>query len=927
MRILKPKKLLFFVITFFLIPLYIFAGNSDVYQPLITISGVSEGCYYSTSVYPEISISDEDLAYSTATLKFNNSKDSAYVRGTEIKKDGRYRISVSAFDSSGNKSYESVNFVIDKTKPAITIYNVENDTYYTTDVWFKVKIAESNPEKELITLDDNIRNENETVWVRDEGIHKLVVDTLDRAGNANLKSCVFTINKTSPVILSHEPFDTKLRIKEGEKIDFWVSVFDPDNNIIKSEWYFDSIIVCEGVFNWTFYAGYDDSGRHEVKFIAADSNLAVENAWDIEVDDVPVRPPLNLIAGTGTGGHIFLKWDENKYFNLLGYNIYRDDKKINRTLVTKNHYLDTGLIDGTEYSYFIRAMDINGKESENSNKVSVIPEDSSAPSAPANPKVNDNGLLLWEKPSDYDIAGYYLYQGVDNNNLDNKIEIAGAQIYRSDTPSYQLSNLTPGIQYYFALSCYDFCNKESEKSDIVSYLFYDSLPPCRVKDVRTRNTGNSGELKIRWLKNSEPDLAGYKIYCSAAADLSAGVETGVYPSPPVFAGMSEKFTLSGLEDFKKYSIAVSAVDTQENEGLKSPVEIGIPSGNSGLVPAPEYLTVDSGNKEAALSWSPVPGADGYKVYFGRQEHLVISPLITKDTVFVFNNLLNNNRYYAAVSSFKGRDESELIAGTAFPENGSYPDAPAGLTCLSGGDTNLLLSWSMNKEWDLAGYKIAYKKETEYFEEPKDIGKTNWFEITGLTEGEKYTIALFAFDNENNMSNPSVITGVPLKTSSDYSNPPPAPLLDISCENGIIRLNWTSSGVEIDEYRIYRREAGEPKYKKIYETKNLTYKNKAVEEGRTYYYVVTAFRESSFPGESLFSNEVIMRPKVKMGDIEMEGDVPVESRVDGYDLIILSISFGSKTGDDYYNPNVDLNGDGIIDGTDLNILAGSFGKEY
>jgi hypothetical protein len=43
--------------------------------------------------------------------------------------------------------------------------------------------------------------------------------------------------------------------------------------------------------------------------------------------------------------------------------------------------------------------------------------------------------------------------------------------------------------------------------------------------------------------------------------------------------------------------------------------------------------------------------------------------------------------------------------------------------------------------------------------------------------------------------------------------------------------------------------------------------------------------------------------------------------------MLSISFGSKIGDDYYNPNADLDGDGVIDGIDLSILANNFGKQY
>ncbi|MDD5773894.1 MAG: fibronectin type III domain-containing protein [bacterium] len=916
----------FYILISIIFNLFIFSYvyADDVLPPIITIFGISESQYYSTAVYPEISISDINLAYSTVTLKLNTSADSAYVSGTEIKKDGKYRLSASAFDSAGNASYESVNFTIDKTKSAISITGVSDNAYYSTDVWFKVKISETNPVKENITLDGATCPENETVWVKDEGNHKLVVYTLDKAGNSNLKSCAFTINKTSPVILSHKPSDIDLRIKEGEKIDFEVSVLDPDNNIIKLTWYLDSSVVCEGNYVWTYFAGYDDSGKHEVKFIVADSSFAVENAWNIEVEDVAVRPPLNLIAKTGTGGCVFLKWDENKYFNLLGYNIYRDNSKINKTLVTKNNYLDTGLVDGKEYIYFVRAVNINGKESINSNEALAVPEDSFAPSSPVNLVVDNNGLLSWDPPEaeDSDLAGYYLYQGVDSNNLDKKIFVRACLPVRqagNHTPSHQLNNLSPGIQYYFAVSACDNHNRESEKSNMVSFLFTDIKSPSQVKGLRIRDTGKTGELKIKWQENSDPDLSGYKIYY--------GLNSSEY-NTPLFVGRNEKYVLSGLNDFTKYFVAVSGIDTQGNEGLKSFEEIGIPRVNSTFIPGPDVLIIDPINKGVKLSWNLVPGADGYKVYFGRSEDFVIAPLITSDTTFIFNNLSNSNKYFTAVSSFIGKDESERVSGIVLPKDVSAPDTPNGLTCLSGiNGTSLFLSWSLNKEWDLSGYKIAYKTNQEYFNDPIIIGKTNRFELIGLTEGEQYTIALFAFDTENNTSNPSIITGVPLKTNYIYKDPPSAPMLDISCENGSIRLNWTSSGENIDEYRIYRKEAEGLKYNKIYQTKNLTYKNLAVKEGRTYYYVVAAVRGGSFPEESIFSNEVVMRPRLKLGDIEMEGDVPVENRVDGYDLIMLSISFGSRIGDDYYNPNADLNGDGVIDGIDLSILANNFGKQY
>lgn len=50
-----------------------------------------------------------------------------------------------------------------------------------------------------------------------------------------------------------------------------------------------------------------------------------------------------------------------------------------------------------------------------------------------------------------------------------------------------------------------------------------------------------------------------------------------------------------------------------------------------------------------------------------------------------------------------------------------------------------------------------------------------------------------------------------------------------------------------------------------------------------------------------------------------------NRVDGYDLIKLSIAFGSKPGDANWNPLCDLDGSSKVDGSDLIVLGNHFGE--
>ncbi len=58
---------------------------------------------------------------------------------------------------------------------------------------------------------------------------------------------------------------------------------------------------------------------------------------------------------------------------------------------------------------------------------------------------------------------------------------------------------------------------------------------------------------------------------------------------------------------------------------------------------------------------------------------------------------------------------------------------------------------------------------------------------------------------------------------------------------------------------------------------------------------------------------------------LPGDVNSSGRVDGYDLIIFSRAYGLSAADPDWNPDADLDGNGTVNQTDLNILSAHFGN--
>ncbi len=62
-----------------------------------------------------------------------------------------------------------------------------------------------------------------------------------------------------------------------------------------------------------------------------------------------------------------------------------------------------------------------------------------------------------------------------------------------------------------------------------------------------------------------------------------------------------------------------------------------------------------------------------------------------------------------------------------------------------------------------------------------------------------------------------------------------------------------------------------------------------------------------------------------GFVGLQGDVNLDRRVDGADLVSFGLHFGAVRGDVRYDVNSDFNTDGSINGLDLAILASNFGR--
>jgi hypothetical protein len=184
------------------------AGNtSDLYSyriivdtilPEISINDVNDGHYYNKDIKPTWNVNDSNAQVSV-TLNSNP------YDGSVITNEGNYTIKIVAVDEASNTSIKTLNFVIDKTAPNITVEGIKNLGYYTSSVTPIVKW--DDPDAIATVLLNNINFFGEEI--NEDGSYVLFAKAVDKAGNVSNLSIKFRLNVSKPVI-------TVLGFKNGD---------------------------------------------------------------------------------------------------------------------------------------------------------------------------------------------------------------------------------------------------------------------------------------------------------------------------------------------------------------------------------------------------------------------------------------------------------------------------------------------------------------------------------------------------------------------------------------------------------------------------------------------------------------------------------------------------------------------------------------
>ncbi len=546
---------------------------------------------------------------------------------------------------------------------------------------------------------------------------------------------------------------------------------------VNSTWFIDN-----GLGNGTTY-------YYEISAINGMGNGTMSVEASAMMFSIP-GPPQDV---TSIGGNdtISLSWDPPSNTGgttIKGYLVYRFNTSdpyniIEVADVIQPQFMDGGVVNGINYTYFILAANEIGTSGPSAES-SAIP--STGPGSPGNLSGsldNETIILSWTTPSNNGgsaIIGYDIYRGYFSSSLAFEASIGV-------TNTFMDVGLKEGTSYYYLVKAVNGDGEGAASSEIGVRTMGPPSPPS----MRSC-TVNGSSIILEWnpptTSGGEPILY-YDIYRGTATgqEMFLTTESG------------DMFNDTGLPSGQTFYYAVTAVNIKGESGRSSEV-----SATTRSVPnAPEALVLVPGNEKVTLSWDPSLSNDGtpitaYLIFRGEGPGNLTLIASVNDTAFIDTNLTNGMDYYYSVCA-----ENRTGEGAASPEEMAtpmtVPGAPISIS-VDPKDGQLFVSWepSVDGGSNVTSYVIYWSMPTMPWSSVSTYNTS--YTITGLTDGQIYLIKIGAVNIVGKGALSAITSAEPIAL------PGPPTSLQARAEGSRVVLTWTQpTGLSspINGYIVYR----------------------------------------------------------------------------------------------------------------------------
>ncbi len=496
--------------------------------------------------------------------------------------------------------------------------------------------------------------------------------------------------------------------------------------------------------------------------------VATVNARPIAV---PAAPTISSV--TPGDGQVALEWADPDDTSITKYEVRSKVKDSDDSTYTAwaniavtdpdappTGYIVTGLTDGTEYTFALRAENASGVGPASTVDATM------QPAAPTNltPALGSGGgevALSWDDPDNDTITKYQV--STDGGTIFT--DIPNSAHGETNATGYTVTGLTNGTEYTFALRAVNASGNSTASPDVTA-------TPLWPAPENLAAAPGDGQVMLTW-DRGDPGIAHYKVstYYTPINSVDPLLETFLSPG----SGDRTTLLIPGLINRTDYTFTVQAVDTSGSTDTGRPSSV---AATPVPVPAaPANLAAMPANRQAVLTWDDPNDSSITKYQVSTDSGTNFADIegsSATTTTYTVTELDNGTPYTLAVRAVNGTGGGAASSVDTTPI--AIPDAPT-ISSVKPGNRQVELEWTDPSDTSITMYQVRSKVRNS-----DDNTYTDWanipvtdpnapptgYTVTSLTNGTQYTLAVRA-KNDQGSGPASTVTARPIA-------PPAAPVI-------------------------------------------------------------------------------------------------------------------------------------------------------
>ncbi len=492
--------------------------------------------------------------------------------------------------------------------------------------------------------------------------------------------------------------------------------------------------------------------------------------------------PTGLMAEGGEDRQVTLTWDDPDNNTVSGYKVSTDGgtnftdiegssaATTTHTVTVLSDGTGTGLTNGTEYSFALRAVNLSGAGgvSPVATATPLWPAPENLAAAPGDGQVT----LTWDK-GDPGIARYAVHTRYTHIISMDPLLTTFLSPGSGDQTTVIIPGLTNRTDYTFTVQAVD----TSGSTDTGRPSSVDARPvPVPVPPANLAAIPANGQAVLTWDDPNDSSITKYqvrsKVKDSDDSTYTAWANIAVTDSdaPPT------TYTVTGLTNGTTYTFAVRAVNGTGPGAAssKNATPIAVPD-------APTISSATPGDGQVVLAWND-PSDRSITKYQVRSKvrssndntytdwaSIPVTDPNAPPTGYIVTGLTNGTEYTFAVRAVNDPGNGPASTVTARP---IAPPARPEISSVGPGYRQVELEWADPNDSTITGYQVSTDGGGKFAEISGSGAGTTTHTVTGLENGTEYTLAVRAM-NDAGEGDASTANATP------FNNPPTGSSKEVS----------------------------------------------------------------------------------------------------------------------------------------------------